>query len=68
VGQPGAHNVNAKAWFYAQFAVLEAQLANEAPRPPVAVYASPECRVVLVIDAAGSREAQHVIVVLEVLG
>jgi hypothetical protein len=66
--QPRAYNVNAKAWFYAQFAVLEAQLTDEAPRPPVAVRASPECRVVLVIDAAGSRELQNVIVVFEVLG
>src|ERR1019366_1920996 len=68
VGQPGSHHVDAEAWFYAQFAVLEAQLADEAPGPPVAVRTSPQGRIILVIDAAGSRETQHVIVILEVIG
>ena len=53
VGQPGSHHVDAEAWFYPQFAVLEAQLADESPGPPVAVCASLQGRLILVIDAAG---------------
>ena len=68
MGEPGSHNVNAKAGFYAQFTVLEPQLADKPPRPPIPVRTSPECGVVLVIDTTDSREAQHVIVVPEVIG
>ena len=57
MGQPGAYDVDTETWLYPQFAVLEAQLTDEPPRPPIAVRATLQGRIVLVIDAAVTRKA-----------
>ena len=57
MGQPGAYDVDAETWLYPQFAVLEAQLADEPSSPPIAVRAALQRRIVLVIDAAGTCKA-----------
>ncbi len=40
MGQPGAYDVDTETWLYPQFAVLEAQLADEPSSPPIAVLAA----------------------------
>ena len=53
--QPGTDDINTEPWLYPQFAVLEAQLADEPSRPPVAIWTTLQGRVVLVIDTAAAR-------------
>ncbi len=53
--QPSADDIYTEPWLYPQFAVFEAQLADESSCPPVAVWTALQGRFVLVIYTAAAR-------------
>ena len=68
MSEPGADDVDAEARLDAELAILETQLADEPPRPPVAVRTAVKGWIILVVDAGVAREAKDVVVVLEMRG
>ncbi len=55
VCQPRTDDINTEPWLNPQFAILEAQLADVPPCPPVAIWITLQGRVVLVIYTAAAR-------------